>query len=211
MVRDEGGVGIAEAAAALGITANAVRKRVKRGSLVSYKAVSGEWRVILPDDDASRYDPMAYPRPSPNDIPRSGSATRVTGESWGTQPTPPVSVTVQQQAAALVIREALAPFIAELGEVRETLGRERTYRQIAEQERDRALERVGALEARLVVLDVADCDPAPIIPETLHDGRMGAEMESSVSSRNAAHGSVQSSPRRSWWRVILGLDGGGIV
>ncbi len=95
--------------------------------------------------------------------------------------------------------------------VREMLGRERTYRQIAEQERDRALERVGALEARLVVPVVADSDPAPLMPETLHAGRMGAEMESSVSSRNAAYGSVQSSPRRSWWRVILGLDGGGIV
>ena len=210
MVRDGGGVGLAEAAAALGITANAVRKRVKRGSLVSYKAISGEWRVVLPDDDVSRYDPMAYPGPSPNDVPRSGSATHVTGESWGTQPTPPVSVTVQQQAAALVIREALAPFIAELGEVRETLGRERTYRQVAEQERDRALERVGTLEARLVVPDVPDSDPAPVMPETLHARRMGAEMESSVSSRNAAYGGVQPSPRRSWWRVILGLDGGGI-
>ena len=210
MVRDGDGVGIAEAAAALGITANAVRKRVKRGSLVSYKAISGEWRVVLPDDDVSRYDPMAYPRPSPNDVPRCGSATQVTGESWGTQPTPPVSVTVQQQAAALVIREALAPFIAELGEVRETLGRERTYRQVAEQERDRALERVGTLEARLVVPDVPDSDPAPVMPETLHARRMGAEMESSVSSRNAAYGGVQPSPRRSWWRVILGLDGGGI-
>ncbi len=211
MVRDGDGMGIAEAAAALGITANAVRKRVKRGSLVSYKAVSGEWRVVLPDNDVSRYDPVAYPRPSPNDVPRPGSATHVTGESWDTQPTPPVSVTVQQQAAALVIREALAPFIAELGEVRETLGRERTYRQVAERERDRALERVGALEARLAVPDVPDGDPAPIVPETLHAGRTGAEMESSVPPRNAAYGGVQSSPRRSWWRVLLGLDGGGIV
>ena len=95
--------------------------------------------------------------------------------------------------------------------VREMLGRERTYRQVAERERDHALERIGALEARLAVPDVADSDPAPIMPETLHAGRTGAEMESSVSPRNAAYGGGQSSPRRSWWRVILGLDGGETV
>ncbi len=95
--------------------------------------------------------------------------------------------------------------------VREMLGRERTYRQVAERERDHALERIGALEARLAVPDVPDGDPAPIMPETLHAGRTGVEMESSVSPRNAAYGGGQSSPRRSWWRVLLGLDGGETV
>jgi len=93
----------------------------------------------------------------------------------------------------------------------EALGRVRAYRQVAERERDRALERVGALAARLAVPDVPDSDSVPIMPETLHAARTGAEMESSISPRNAAYEGGQSSPRRSWWRVLLGLDGGGIV
>jgi hypothetical protein len=44
---DLDGVDIAGAAAALGISPQAVRKRVRRGSLQAYK-VDGEWRVILP-------------------------------------------------------------------------------------------------------------------------------------------------------------------
>jgi hypothetical protein len=45
------GLTIQEAAAKLGIAPEAVRKRLKRGSLEGYKA-DGRWLVILPDQDA---------------------------------------------------------------------------------------------------------------------------------------------------------------
>jgi len=45
----ESGVPIATAAAALGLTPEAVRKRVKRGTLEAYKK-GGQWRVILPEN-----------------------------------------------------------------------------------------------------------------------------------------------------------------
>lgn len=47
MDNDGTGLTIAQAAARLGITAAAVRKRVRRGSLQAYKA-GGTWRVVLP-------------------------------------------------------------------------------------------------------------------------------------------------------------------
>jgi len=47
MQPDERGVPVSQAAAILGISAAAARKRVQRGSLRSYK-VDGQWMVVLP-------------------------------------------------------------------------------------------------------------------------------------------------------------------
>ncbi len=46
MQRDDRGLPVGEAAALLGISAPALRKRIKRGSVRAYK-VDGEWRVIV--------------------------------------------------------------------------------------------------------------------------------------------------------------------
>ena len=45
---DRTGIPIAEAAAQLGLSVDAVRKRIRRGTLTAYK-VDAEWRVVLPD------------------------------------------------------------------------------------------------------------------------------------------------------------------
>jgi hypothetical protein len=42
-----GGVDVGQAARTLGITAQAVRKRIRRGTLEAYK-LDGEWRIVLP-------------------------------------------------------------------------------------------------------------------------------------------------------------------
>jgi len=47
MQPDERGVPVSQAAAILGISVAAARKRVQRGSLRSYK-VDGQWMVVLP-------------------------------------------------------------------------------------------------------------------------------------------------------------------
>lgn len=43
------GAGIAEAARLLGLTPGAVRKRVQRGTLPSFKSETGEWYVVVDD------------------------------------------------------------------------------------------------------------------------------------------------------------------
>jgi hypothetical protein len=40
---------VAEVAARLGVTPDAVRRRLHRGTLVGMKTAAGEWRVLLPD------------------------------------------------------------------------------------------------------------------------------------------------------------------
>lgn len=54
------GVSIGQAAAELGLSVNATRHRVKRGTLPAFKLSNGEWRVLLP---ASRPGQAARPRP----------------------------------------------------------------------------------------------------------------------------------------------------
>jgi hypothetical protein len=46
------GVSISATARRLGVTAEAVRKRIYRGSLVAVKDEDGHWRVTLPEQDA---------------------------------------------------------------------------------------------------------------------------------------------------------------
>ena len=46
MQRDDRGLPVGEAASLMGISAPALRKRIKRGSVRAYK-VDGEWRVIV--------------------------------------------------------------------------------------------------------------------------------------------------------------------
>jgi hypothetical protein len=50
------GVDVAQAAVLLGITAQAVRKRVRRGTLSAYK-VDGTWRIVLPAAQATQVEP----------------------------------------------------------------------------------------------------------------------------------------------------------
>jgi hypothetical protein len=46
-----GGVGIAEAAVRLGISKDAVRRRVQRGTVTAYKSDDDRWLVLIPDDE----------------------------------------------------------------------------------------------------------------------------------------------------------------
>ena len=48
-------VDVATAARALGVSAGAVRKRLERGHLTGHKE-AGQWRVVLPADNATRHD-----------------------------------------------------------------------------------------------------------------------------------------------------------
>ena len=61
------GVPIGEAAAQLGLTTTAVRKRIKRGSLLAAKNEDGTWTVFL--DDSPPGEPTGRDAGSPPDSP----------------------------------------------------------------------------------------------------------------------------------------------
>lgn len=75
MTAPAGGYTVAEAAARLGVTPDAIRRRLHRGTLAGDKTDDGQWRVWLPDLDPER-DPEQPPGP-------------VTGERHDAARTPP--------------------------------------------------------------------------------------------------------------------------
>ncbi len=60
---------VAEVAARLGVTPDAVRRRLHRGTLVGTKTAAGEWRILLPDTTPPG------PRPDPVTGDRQDTAT----------------------------------------------------------------------------------------------------------------------------------------
>ena len=109
---------IAEVADLLGVHRNTVRNRVKAGRYKAHKVVTpqGETYVILRES-------LGLPLPSlTNEAAQSLSSSVRDNPDNPSQSTALVSPDQQAQADAIVQR-LLAPFIAELGEVREELGR----------------------------------------------------------------------------------------
>ncbi len=168
-------VTIAEAATLLGVHRNTVRNRVKAGRYKAHKLVTPQGETY-----ALRRDSLGLPLPSPTNgaaQPRTG-VVRHNADNPA-QPTALVGTDQQAQADAIVQR-LLAPFIAELGTVREELGRVKAERdardetiselrrraEIAEAERDR-LTSVQAASAPLSALEV------PIAVQEDHPGMWG--------------------------------------
>jgi len=110
---------ISEAAKIMGTSVDAMRKRVQRRSVKAYKGSDGQWRVVLDDQDfdIDGRDFLADARTTPGTSSGELDATRHAG-------------------SIMAVQEMLAPFIAELGTVREELGREKEKREQLERERD---------------------------------------------------------------------------
>jgi len=94
----EQGATIGEAARILGISENAVLQRIKRGTLPAKRDAAYKWRVVIGATDQQ---------------PTSDRPTDHADHA---------ALRVQQEGAALVIREAIAPFIAELRATERRLG-----------------------------------------------------------------------------------------
>jgi excisionase family DNA binding protein len=158
----EQGATITEAARILGVSENAVLQRIKRGTLPAVRDPDRKWRVLA---FATDQQPTDRPANQPTDHERS------------------LPLRTQQEGAALVIREAIAPFVErletvnrELGSLRTELSHERERREAAERERD---------ELR-TLLTAAPAPPgdAQITPAASDDLPIAAEAQ----------------PRRSWWQ-----------
>ena len=136
---------IAEASALLGVHRNTVRNRVKAGRYKAHKVVTaqGETYAILRES-------LGLPLPIPTNEDAQSLVGRVRDNADNpAQPTALISPDQQAQADAIVQR-LLAPFIAELGAVREELGRTKAQSQ-AQAETITELRRRAALaEAELL-------------------------------------------------------------
>ena len=117
------GLTIAAAADRLGVSENAVRQRIKRGTLDAAK-VDGVWRVALPDREDDQQD---------------GYQGRPSGDPRADQEATGRSVVIPEAARAQLaaIRdEFVAPLVATIGALERELGRLEAERDQATRERD---------------------------------------------------------------------------
>jgi excisionase family DNA binding protein len=142
---------VREAAQRLGLSERGVLKRIHAGTLRAERH-GKRWIVLLPPEPSSE--------PSTEPI---GTANRTSSER-----TEPIEaeyrvVPAEQQAAVVnLVREMIEPFVKELGETREQLGRvtaerdqARIQAEMAALEREQIQAERDALEARLSVLEAA--------------------------------------------------------
>jgi uncharacterized small protein (DUF1192 family) len=132
------GVTIAEASRRLGVSENAVRQRIKRGTVAAWK-VDGVWRIMIAGDGAESDHEADYQRDQQADQER-----RLSGDQPPTN-TPAVSLAARAQLSAIV-EEMLAPLVAQhearTAELAKEVGR-------LEAERDALWSTVERLEAEL--------------------------------------------------------------
>ncbi len=201
------GVSIREAADALGVSPNAVRMRIRHKTIAAFKP-GEQWRVILNGESAEAgRSPTSHHLSRPTSPPTSVETDL-----------PPVALAAQAQLA-LVIREAVAPFVEELGRVQHRLGateqelaQERERRQQIEHKYDVASKELAGLRMALHATghkrEEAVRAQVPVTVATAH------EEESPANDTNVAPGGAGEAERASaqrtekqrwpWWMRILG-------
>lgn len=119
---------IAEAATLLGVHRNTVRNRIKAGRYKAHKLVTpqGETFAILRES-------LGLPCTSPTNEPIQPLSRPVRHNA--ANPAQPATLTSpdQQAQAEAIVQRLLAPFIAELGTVREELGRAKAQNEAQEE------------------------------------------------------------------------------
>ncbi len=116
-------ISIAEAATLLGVHRNTVRNRVKAGRYKAHKLLTPQGETY-----AIERESLGVPRATPTNAPAQSLSRSVRHNSDNpSQPGGLMSPEQQAQADAIVQR-LLAPFIAELGTVREELGQVKAER-----------------------------------------------------------------------------------
>ena len=164
---------IRQAAALLGVHHNTVRNRIKAGTYRAEKAVTENGETYL--------------------IPRS-ELSRVSNTNNVVTPTPTQVPSQPLPDVREAMRAMLEPFVKELGEVREELGRERQRRQHSEEE-------AATLRAQLRALSEARESPEGAGPtETPPDAP--------AAPQTTTGGAETGGERRPWWRRVRRVFGG---
>jgi len=110
-------VSVVDAAVVLGVSTDAVRKRIRRGQLTAQK-VGAQWFVVLDEHPVPRQDRTESTLGTRQDKPVSRPET---GQDRTGQP---VAISGAAQAQLVAIRdEWLAPLVAQITEQAETIGR----------------------------------------------------------------------------------------
>ncbi len=138
-----GGVTLTEAAAILGISRDALKKRVQRGAIPAYKDETGAWRVVLPAGETD------------GDMSRDSGEGHVPGQMSPAVPDQ-LSIVMDQWLRPLVDR--IAEQAEEIGGLRADLRGERDQREHAERERNELRARLAAAE------DNPPMQSAPVAP-----------------------------------------------
>lgn len=193
------GVTLTEAAQLLGISRDALKKRVQRGAIPAYKDESGGWRIVLPDGDGA------------GDIAGDLSRDMREGLSPGQ-----VSPAVPGQLAA-VMDQWLQPLVnqiatqaQEIGELTADLRNERERSQHLQREYDVAKKELAGLrmlaragEQRRASAESQSTMPLPaIVADVPPSSERSGDDESRVPASNAAPEGAQRAERASW-RVRL--------
>jgi excisionase family DNA binding protein len=141
----EGTVTIAEAARLLNVHRNTVRNRIKAGRYKAYNVVTpqGKTFAVVLESIAQDISTTMH-NPSQHTVHHNDAQ----GAQGG-----PLATNDQQDAVVRLVQQMLTPFVQELGETKEELGRVRAERDIAQQrakeleaERDSLASRIRLVE-----------------------------------------------------------------
>lgn len=174
-----GGVTLTEAAQQLGISRDALKKRVQRGALPAYKDESGSWRIVLPEAER--------PGDSGGDVSRDKGEGPFPGQ---------VSPAVSSQFTA-VMDQWLQPLVnqiatqaQEIGELTADLRNERERREQLQHDYETAQKELAGLRmlarVRASKRVIAD-EPSP-----------------DTSSRPSVPETVAETQPRPWWKTLFG-------
>jgi hypothetical protein len=199
-VADGVGVSIREAADAMGISPNAVRMRIRHRTVNAYKD-GDQWRVVLGGiGTEGGWSPTSDQRSKPTSPPMSIETDQ-----------PPVSPVAQAQFAA-VIREAVAPFIEELGSVHRRLGateqeliQEREQRGRIERDYEAARRELAALKMIVRARDHKRADSSPESTEADPAAIAQTHENTAPDPPPREPGASEPARRRGWFaRLFLG-------
>ena len=179
---------IAEAAALLGVHRNTIRNRIKAGRYKAHK-------VVTPQGETYAIERASLGPPPPNGYTPPLSSPVRDNPAQPSPPGPP-ALTDQQAQAEAVVQRLLAPFIAELGEVREELGRVKAERDAA-----RAAEAEARRWAEIIGIERDQLRAA--MGQDARDAAPAGTSEAQASGTATGAGGVLG-PLRRLWRAIRG-------
>jgi hypothetical protein len=176
-------VSVADAAATLGISEGAVRKRIERGQLVGRK-VAGQWQIILNATDESqttRHD--ATDQPTRQGLSHTTRRDTTTGAHDASQ-LPAVAPAAMAQLEA-IRDEWLQPLIDQLKDQAEEIGRLKAERDTAVKDAEHLTAEIDALRAS----------------QNQRTNEIAGQGEAIAIERHPdALSPVSGNSQRSWWR-----------
>lgn len=209
-------VSIPDAAERLGVSIDTVRRRVRRGELLAEKDTRGHWRVTFPDDvpmpayeDDSTIHTHAYAARKDEPMHEMSSMQTNASRSERTATASPIQ---SDRASAEIERD----FLHTRGLLAEV-----------QRQRDQLETQVAALNAQAERADVERAELRRLLAQSMlaipphtsvahqPSGTDNTAATRSASTRadesfipvaNDVQRGGQEAPRRSWWRVLLGLE-----